>query len=126
MQHGWFNIFAMCSKVKDVFYENASDSREFWALLMTSAADRKKMFLWCKVSVLMDRSLLPEGSGWNSVSRMGGVSHNISCSLNKLYYLSSHCGNGLRFKVDFSRACSLVSLWTLSRFFSSLKCCFWQ
>ena len=35
---------------------------------------------WREVLVLMDQSLLPKGSGWNSVSRMGEVGHNLSSS----------------------------------------------
>ena len=30
-------------------------------------ADGNKLFLWREVLVLLDRSLLPEGSDWNSV-----------------------------------------------------------
>ena len=38
---------------------------ESLALLKRPVADGKKLLLWCKVLVLMDRSLLPEGSSWN-------------------------------------------------------------
>ena len=38
---------------------------ESLALLKRPVADGKKLFLWCEVLVLMDRSLLPEGSSWN-------------------------------------------------------------
>ena len=32
---------------------------------MRPAVDGKKLFIWRKILVLMDRSLLPEVSGWN-------------------------------------------------------------
>ena len=51
----------------DGLCDSISGSWEFRALLMRPAADEKKLFLWREVLVLMYRSLLPEGSGWNRV-----------------------------------------------------------
>ena len=42
--------------------------------------DRKKLFLWREVLVLMDRSLLAEGSGWNSACPGLGGSATIFAS----------------------------------------------
>ena len=50
---------------------------ESLVLLKRPVADGKKLFLWHEVLVRMDRSLLPEGSSWNRVSRVGGVGHNL-------------------------------------------------
>ena len=58
------------------------------ALLIRPTADGKKLFLCWEVLVLMDRSLLPEGSvsnsfcpGWEgSVGGVEGVSHNLHAS----------------------------------------------
>ena len=36
-------------------------------MLMSPTADGKKLLRWCEVLVLMDRSLLPEGSGTRSL-----------------------------------------------------------
>ena len=44
------------------------------------AADGNKLLLWREILVLMDRSFLPEGCVWPSVSRVGGVWHNLPCS----------------------------------------------
>jgi len=47
---------------------------------MRPPAEGKKLFLWHEVLVLMDRSLLPEGSGSKSLSGMGEVSCNLACT----------------------------------------------
>ena len=52
--------WAMSNKVTD-----GLGCWEFRALLTRPSADGKKLLLWREVLVLMDRSLLPEGSGWN-------------------------------------------------------------
>ena len=43
-------------------------------------AEGKKLFRWREVLVLIERSLLPEGRGFEQfVSRLGGVGHYLPC-----------------------------------------------